>query len=140
MSKLLFYNGIILSEQGELTNGYLSVRDGLIESLGQGNIPDVSSDYQKIDLNHNYLSPGFIDTHTHGAGGADFMDGTADAFTTACRMHLRHGTTSIMPTSMSCFDDELFRFFDCYEQVKSITEQMPHLLGLHLEGPYFSPE
>ena len=68
------------------------------------------------------------------------MDGTLEAFLTACRMHLKHGTTSIMPTSMSCFDDELFQLFDCFEQAKPIRENMPHLLGLHLEGPYFSPE
>lgn len=140
MSKLLFYNGTILSEQEEIPHGCLAVRDGVIESVFHGDIPSGYDDYQKIDLEQKILSPGFIDTHTHGAGGSDFMDGTPEAFLTACRMHLKHGTTSIMPTSMSCFDDELFQLFDCYEEVKQVTENMPHLMGLHLEGPYFSPE
>lgn len=140
MTKLLFYNGTILSEHGEIADGFLTVRGSVIEDIGRGTPPPVYDDYCKIDLNHRILSPGFIDTHTHGAGGADFMDGTLEAFLTACRMHLRHGTTSIMPTSMSCFDDELFQLFDCFERAKQITENMPNLLGLHLEGPYFSPE
>ncbi|WP_024737433.1 N-acetylglucosamine-6-phosphate deacetylase [Enterocloster asparagiformis] len=140
MTKLLFYNGIILSEHGEINDGYLTVSDGIIERIGKGTPPALDDGYRRVDLNHHILSPGFIDTHTHGAGGADFMDGTLEAFLTACRMHLTHGTTSIMPTSMSCFDDELFQLFDCFEQAKPIRENMPHLLGLHLEGPYFSPE
>lgn len=140
MSKLLFFNGTILSEKEEIKNGYLSVSNGIIESIGTGEVPAGFENYEKINLEQKILSPGFIDTHTHGAGGADFMDGTPDAFLTACRMHLKHGTTSIMPTSMSCFDDELFQLFDCFETVKSVTDNMPHLLGLHLEGPYFSPE
>ncbi len=140
MDKLLFYNGTILSEREAIDDGYLTVRGGIIERIGRGTPPPVYDDYHKVDLNRQILSPGFIDAHTHGAGGADFMDGTPEAFLTACRMHLSHGTTSIMPTSMSCFDDELFLLFDCFEQAKQITDHMPHLLGLHLEGPYFSPE
>ena len=46
-----------------------------------------------------YLAPGFVDLHVHGGDGADFMDGTAEAFRTVCRCHARHGTTSLTPTS-----------------------------------------
>ena len=41
-------------------------------------------------LNGRYLAPGFIDLHVHGGDGADFMDGTAEAFRTVCRCHARH--------------------------------------------------
>ena len=52
-----------------------------------------------IDLSGMYLAPGFVDLHVHGGDGADFMDGTAEAFRTVCRCHARHGTTSLTPTS-----------------------------------------
>ena len=51
-----------------------------------------------IDLGGLYLAPGFVDLHVHGGAGADFMDGTPEAFATVCRCHLRHGTTSLCPT------------------------------------------
>ena len=69
MTKLLFYNGIILSEHGEINDGYLTVSDGIIERIGKGTPPPLDGGYRKVDLNHHILSPGFIDTHTHGAGG-----------------------------------------------------------------------
>src|SRR5690349_2994848 len=51
------------------------------------------------DAHNHFAAPGFVDMHVHGGGGADFMDGTADAFATALRAHARHGTTSIVPTT-----------------------------------------
>ena len=55
------------------------------------------------------------------------------------RQHLIHGTTGICPTTLTCSDEELFTFFESFRQAREVTEQMPHLLGIHLEGPYFSP-
>jgi N-acetylglucosamine-6-phosphate deacetylase len=46
-----------------------------------------------------YLAPGFVEMHVHGGAGADFMDCTPAAFETTIRCHLRHGTTSIVPTN-----------------------------------------
>ena len=86
-----------------------------------------------------YLSPGFIDTHTHGAGGHDFMDGTVDAVVAACRTHLQYGVTSILPTTLSSRMDGLSDALGLIEQAARVRERMPNLLGVHLEGPYFSP-
>lgn len=66
------------------------------------------------------------------------MDGTTENILTAARAHLSHGTTGICPTTLTSSDEELFCFFDHFEEAKKVTEQMPHLLGIHLEGPYFS--
>jgi len=138
MYDILFYNGTILAADGPIANGYVAVKDGIIASIGKGNPSGIDA-VKSVDLEGNILSPGFIDIHTHGAGGSDFMDGTADAIVTAARIHLRHGTTTICPTSVTCDDEELFTFMDCYQHAKSIRENMPHLAGIHLEGPYLSP-
>lgn len=92
-----------------------------------------------IDAGGLYLSPGFIDTHTHGAGNADFMDGSVEAVCQACRTHMRYGTTSIVPTTLSSRTDELYANLGNIERAAEIRENMPNILGIHLEGPYFSP-
>jgi len=93
-----------------------------------------------IDVGGAYIAPGFIDIHTHGAGGHDFMDGSVEAIMEAARTHLRYGTTTIMPTTLTSDLDELFDTLDKFAQAKSKLKDGPNLHGLHLEGPYFSRE
>lgn len=92
-----------------------------------------------MDAEGCYLSPGLIDLHVHGGGGYDFMDGTAEAFIGAGKAHLAHGTTALLPTTLTCTDEELFHVFDVFEDVLQTADDIPEYLGLHLEGPYFSP-
>lgn len=92
-----------------------------------------------IDASGKYVSPGFIDIHLHGGGGHDFMDGTADAFLGAARMHAVHGTTAMLPTTLTCSDRELFRVFEIFREASAKNTSGSKFLGLHLEGPYFNP-
>ena len=84
-----------------------------------------------------YLSPGFIDVHVHGAGGHDFMEG-GEAVYTAARCHMLHGTTSIVPTTLTGSRQDLLDFVDGFNQLDLERAGCPHILGLHLEGPYFA--
>lgn len=140
MEHFIFTNARIVLPDTVLDNHYVSVQDGVIESIGKGT-PDREqlNSCTIVDCGGRYLSPGFIDIHCHGGGGADFMDGHMEDILTAARAHLNHGTTGICPTTLTCSDEELFAFFESYGQARAVTEQMPHLLGIHLEGPYFSP-
>lgn len=92
----------------------------------------------RTNLEGKYLSPGFIDVHTHGAGGSDFMDRTAGSMEQACKMHLKHGTTSIVPTTLTSTKEDLLDFLRFFNTVELKRDAMPEILGLHLEGPYFA--
>lgn len=140
MEHFIFTNARIVLPDTILNDHYLSVKNGVIESIGKGT-PDREqlNSCTTVDCGGQYLSPGFIDIHCHGGGGADFMDGHMEDILTAARAHLIHGTTGICPTTLTCSDEELFTFFESFRQAGEVTEQMPHLLGIHLEGPYFSP-
>lgn len=101
---------------------------------------EVPSDADEVvDASGLYVSPGFIDIHTHGAGGADFMDGTVDAYLTAARMHAIHGTTLLYPTTLTCSDEVLYRSFEVYRGACAANKKGARFGGIHLEGPYFSP-
>jgi N-acetylglucosamine-6-phosphate deacetylase len=94
----------------------------------------------RIDLGGRILTPGFIEIHSHGAGGHDFMDGTREAVLGACRAHLRHGVTSIYPTTLTSSGEALACNLGRIGQARGEREEMPEILGVHLEGPFLSPE
>ena len=140
MKRYLFQNGTVLAERDVFSPGFCLVTDGVISACGAGRYPgEVPEGPAEVDLKGAFLSPGFVEMHTHGAGGSDFMDATKEDFITACRTHMAHGVTTICPTSMTSPDDALFRFFDAFDAVKNLKDGMPHLHGVHLEGPYFAP-
>ncbi|RVV97355.1 N-acetylglucosamine-6-phosphate deacetylase [Mesobaculum littorinae] len=87
-----------------------------------------------------YILPGFVDTHVHGGGGADMMEG-AEAIRTAARAHVRHGTTSICPTSVTAPDDDTERFLDgVAAAMEANWPDAARVLGAHLEGPFINPD
>lgn len=68
------------------------------------------------------------------------MDGTAEAMERAIETHLRCGTTTVYPTTMSAEISEIEGVFEIYRQVKSRKKTKANLGGLHLEGPFISPK
>lgn len=120
------------------------IRDSLAVVCEGGKIVDIlpaaqlGENVEVTDAGGNYLSPGFVDIHVHGGGGSGFMEGTPEAMEGAARFHLAHGTTSIVPTTLTCPDEELYQVFDAFRQVKSSRPPFS-LLGLHLEGPFLNP-
>jgi len=92
----------------------------------------------EIDAGGNYVSPGFIDMHVHGGGGADFMDGGTDAIVKAAKLHLMHGTTTILPTALSSSMPVLEEFLKDVETVQKEALSQADIAGVHIEGPYFA--
>lgn len=130
-------NGTIITG-GESFIGNVVLKNGVIDYVGTED-PQVSDDVRVIDAKGLYVSPGFIDMHTHGAGGADFMDGTVDAYLTAARMHALHGTTLLYPTTLTSTNEALFASFETYRKAEEMNMDGARFGGMHLEGPYFSP-
>ena len=129
-------NGILVLEDRLQSGLSLVLENGKIAALQEG-APSQAG--QVIDAGGRYVSPGFVDLHVHGGGGYDFMDGTVQAMVGAARFHLSHGTTLLQPTTMTCTDEELRQVFSAFVQTKRAGWPMPHLHGLHLEGPWLSP-
>ena len=88
-----------------------------------------------IDLNGNYLAPGFIDLHVHGALGRDTMEASAEAFRAICDFHASGGTTLLLLTTATAPLDEVLKVLqavcDCRSAITLIG-------GVHVEGPFIS--
>jgi N-acetylglucosamine-6-phosphate deacetylase len=137
MATVKILNGTIVTG-GKASLGNVVLKDGIIDYVGTEN-PEVPADAQVIDAKGLYVAPGFIDIHTHGAGGADFMDGTVEAYLTAARMHAIHGTTLLYPTTLTSTNEDLYGSFDIYLKAKEMNTDGAQFGGMHLEGPYFNP-
>ena len=136
MERIKIVNARLITPYRIIENGTLLIEGRRIVDLGQGEI-----DFQgarRIDALNNYVSPGFIDIHTHGGGGHDFMDGTVEAFIEAAKIHAQHGTTAMVPTTLTAEPEDLLETFSVYRKAKLENVEGAQFLGLHLEGPYFA--
>jgi N-acetylglucosamine-6-phosphate deacetylase len=138
LERIRFYNGRVMTPQKVVANGSIVIENGSIQCISEGKIP--ASDCIDIDVGNRYISPGFIDMHTHGGGGHDFMDGTVEAYLGAAAKHAQYGTTSMFPTTLASTNEELKKTFETYNKAKSLNKAGAQFLGIHLEGPYFSME
>src|SRR5579864_3947243 len=93
---MIFKNGRLIFPNGIRDGLDLLVEDGLITAI-RAETPAMGE--QIIDLQGNYLAPGFVDLHVHGAMGRDTMEASANAFRAICDYHATGGTTSLLLTT-----------------------------------------
>ncbi len=111
------------------------------EKIGQifpaaGELPPADTE---IDLAGKTVLPGFIDIHSHGRGGADFCDGTPEAFETIGTGKLSEGVTSFLATTLTISVDGITKVCQCAENYRKNNRTGALLLGMHLEGPFIAP-
>jgi N-acetylglucosamine-6-phosphate deacetylase len=123
------------------------VRDGLELVVHEGKIAAIRERTQArgeeiVDLAGNYLAPGFIDLHVHGALGRDTMEASAEAFRSICDFHASGGTTSLLLATATA---PLERIVDVLNAVRDSTQRRARrsrptgaIAGVHVEGPFIS--
>ena len=87
----------------------------------------------------DYIIPGFIDLHVHGGGGRDVMEG-GDAPHVIAAMHAKHGTTSLLATTMTAPPEDIVAALKAIGAACAARRPgASRILGVHLEGPYINP-
>lgn len=124
---------IILEDHIE--EGSVLIQNGKIQSIYSLN----ENDETIIDGKGLYLSPGFIDIHIHGAGGFDTMDGSYEALNTISKTIAKNGTTSFLPTTMTCDSEDIKKALSAICDAKDHGTDGAEILGTHLEGPFINP-
>lgn len=128
--------GHLLTPTG-FVRGRLWARAGRIVAL-QGDA--VTEAQARADVARPLVLPGFVDLHLHGGGGADTMDG-GDAITTIARLHARHGTTSMLATTMTAPMGDIEAALRALAPAIAVRAAgTARVLGVHLEGPYIHPQ
>lgn len=126
-------NGAIITPNEILKDYDIRITDGKIAEIGRN-----LSDLEEIDAGGNYITPGFIDIHTHGGGGGDFMDATEDAFSKALSFHSKNGTTSLLATSVTAPVEQITNMLSFAREYKNKENPVCRIAGAHIEGPYIS--
>ena len=117
----------------EIVSGYVCFENGKITGITQ----EVPVNAEVFDAGDNWVSPGFIDIHTHGGGGNSFA-GSTEEIVSGCNFHLEHGTTSICPTVSAAYFDAMTCSAENIEKAMQHSDLKSHIIGVHMEGPYLS--
>ncbi|HEX2286672.1 MAG TPA: N-acetylglucosamine-6-phosphate deacetylase [Mycobacterium sp.] len=108
----------------------MELSNGMVHAVGAGAAPR-SPDR---DLGAVTVVPGFVDTHVHGGGGANFSTASHADTSSAVALHRRHGTTTLIASLVTAGPGELLR------QVRDLSDDVRAgvIAGIHLEGPWLS--
>jgi len=135
----IIFRGNVILPDGILAGGEVQVAGGRIIGVGQSTGAPATGTV--IDAGDGYVAPGFVDLHVHGGSGADFMDGTDEAFSTALAAHARHGTTSMAVTTTVARHDQILTVLETTRRFRERpAPRGARVLGAHFYGPYFRYE
>src|SRR5690349_1555780 len=115
MPNIVFRGTVVLPAE-LLPQGVLVVENERIVAVGRERDVTLPAGAEIIDAAGGYISPGFVDIHSHGGAGSDYMDGTPEAVRIANRAHARHGTTTIFPTTTTGTPAQLAAMLDAVAQ------------------------
>ncbi|WP_156862095.1 N-acetylglucosamine-6-phosphate deacetylase [Casimicrobium huifangae] len=126
-------DGHILTPRGFI-RGRIGIDGRLLASVVGEPVAEVAVRDSSLPI----VLPGFVDLHVHGGGGADVMDGD-DAALKVAQVHVQHGTTTMLATTMTAPADDLrvaFAGVAAARVATSCEAAAAHIHGVHLEGPF----
>lgn len=138
--KTIIINAHVISPDLEIENAVITLDKGKIASVKKAGkvAPKATKDTTIVDVKGQYVMPGFIDFHTHGANTFDFCDADPQAVFRLAEGKLQEGVTSFLPTTLTVSHEELMT---CAKNAKNyIDAGAPYakIPGIHLEGPFIN--
>ena len=129
---MILNNIKIVTRDAVIENGYIEMKDGVIADVRSGSYV---GDDEVINGQGKIAFPGFIDIHTHGSCGIDFMDADENGIKTIADAFYKEGITTFLATTLTSDFESLDRV--C-KVVANAKKDVPSLGGIHLEGPYIN--
>jgi N-acetylglucosamine-6-phosphate deacetylase len=137
MSSLALVKGRVITPETVITGHAVVVAGSTIVGI----VPEASLDAEmaRVDVGGRFVAPGLVDIHTHGAGGHTFNEPDPAAFAAIAETQLRSGVTALLATVATAPFETLLHCLDTARVAMSAPRTGAHILGVHLEGPYFNP-
>lgn len=132
----------IVSGDGlDIHDGYLVVKDGLIERVADKDDTEVrvlfaQEDSEIIIEDDMTILPGLLDIHTHGAMGVDFIDVDEEKMKKVGQRYLSEGVTGFCTSTMVLIREKEKELLTKFGRLPELTA--PRWLGVHLEGPHMN--
>lgn len=130
----IVHSARIVSNGSVTDDGWVRFDGEHISARGVGRSWQTHQADEVVDAGGRHLTPGFIDIHVHGGGGAAFDDG-ADAISRALDTHRRNGTTRAVISLVTAPVEALERRV---AEIATLTRSDHAVLGSHLEGPFLA--
>lgn len=122
----------LVTGHGLVPNGWVEIDGGVIVAVGAGS----PTRQAYVTFDGGYLSPGFIDIHSHGGGGSSVVGADPDSVVRFAQAHREHGTTTIVASLVSAHPESLAHDVAALAQMT----EAGIIAGTHLEGPWIAPE
>jgi N-acetylglucosamine-6-phosphate deacetylase len=148
MDSVCLYNGTVMTGFAAMEHCAVLVEDGLVADVFSRRRFDqkhFGPGTRIIDVGESYIAPGFIDTHIHGFGGFGTddalvsLDGGVESIIAMSQILADYGVTSFNPTLYPSDSETLLKAVKAVAYARG-REKGAKIMGLHLEGPFISPE
>ena len=138
---LIIKNGTVITPEQEIEDGVVIVQNEKIIEVGKCGEIEEPENAEIIDAKMGYISPGLIDIHVNGANGADVSKVDSDTFSTMGNFFAKYGVTSYVGTTITAAPTDIIKALQ-FARINKKENKIDgaELLGIHMEGPYLSPE
>lgn len=130
-------NAKVVLEDEILSDGIVLTEGERILFAGNREEVSVPENAERVDAEGLFVGPGFVDIHVHGGDGIPFLHDPLGAAEKA----LRHGTTTVLPTSNNLVDLDFY--LESFERVRSAMKAGgagKAIGGVYMEGPFMNPK
>jgi N-acetylglucosamine-6-phosphate deacetylase len=139
MQKTIILNAHVISPGVDMEGATVVVENGRITKVTKAKVAaKASANVTVVDVKGQYVMPGFIDVHTHGALTCDFCDADPKAIFEIAKAKLQEGVTTFLPTTLTVSHEELI--VAAKNAKNYVKEGSPYakVPAIHLEGPFIN--